>query len=570
MLSSESATTPVPARSRPRRRCCRRNRHGLACLGRARSPVRSASIGCAAVQHPESRSHEGSAPPEDAEATAADVAGSDLVDVGDDSAEDQRKLRDSVMDAVRDAPKSAARAAQSGARRVGDAGSTAIGTAADAASSSAKAVASSARGVAGGVSGAASVVSGSAVSSARVAAGGVSGAASSSAKAVVSSARVAADGVRATGGAVKRHSVQAATVVQGLLVGSVASQINQFVAGAVAGGATVYDKAMDANYLNPLLRPDLGGSYHRLFDGGHTLYGAAQAARVAAPDDTLIEQTAGTVQALLRDASTPRGLPVATWEKSTFDTVAGRLEATVGIPKRWLYELNTFDVADMLGASVGVLAVAFNWRRADTEEFSRLTAGMGLSAAATLNPLLLLVSLVSAAQAFNKAKISGEYANLADGAFRGAATSAASLGAVALVTAAGGAAGAGLLVGLTVGVLAHQVAKRVSVTEIAGVVADHADALAERLTVWAKQVLDRDDSVSDPADVVMAREILALPRVSVATAASAPILEAVARATAEQEQGAFVSTSPLLELPLAAEIPLLPPADAPTTSEARP
>ena len=73
------------------------------------------------------------------------------------------------------------------------------------------------------------------------------------------------------------------------------------------------------------------------------------------PDDTIIEEALGTVQALLRDAATPRGLPLATWDKSTFDAVAGSLESTLAIPERWFYDLNTSDAADLLGASVGVV-----------------------------------------------------------------------------------------------------------------------------------------------------------------------------------------------------------------------
>ena len=63
----------------------------------------------------------------------------------------------------------------------------------------------------------------------------------------------------------------------------------------------------------------------------------------ASPDDTIIEEALGPVQALLRDAATPRGLPLATWDKSTFDAVAGSLESTFAIPKRWFYDLNTYD-----------------------------------------------------------------------------------------------------------------------------------------------------------------------------------------------------------------------------------
>lgn len=337
----------------------------------------------------------------------------------------------------------------------------------------------------------------------------------------VTAAKAAAEGAATASKATKRHTVAAASVVQGVIAGA-GAQINQVVQSAVSGPASVYDKALDAKYLDPLLRADMGGSYHRLFDGGHTIPDAVRAVNEASIDDTLTRQTLGTVEALLRDVSTERGLPLATWDKATFDSVAQTLDSSLGIPKRWLYDINTFDAGEVLGAAVGVVAVALNWNRADTEQFAQVAASMGLSAAVGLNPLLLLITVAAAAQSFNKARSSGDYSALADGAFRGAATAAASLGAVAALTAAGGPAGAGLLAGLAAGVLVHQTVKNVSVTEITGFVTARAAVLAPTVAAWAQGVLSRDDA--DPADRAVAQEILALPSVAAATEAAIPIV----------------------------------------------
>ncbi len=97
--------------------------------------------------------------------------------------------------------------------------------------------------------------------------------------------------------ATAEHTAQVMAAAQALLASDLSSELNSLVAAAVKGSATIYDKAMDAKYLDPLLRPDLGGSYHRLFDGGHTIAGAVRAARDASPDDTIIEEALGTVQA---------------------------------------------------------------------------------------------------------------------------------------------------------------------------------------------------------------------------------------------------------------------------------
>ena len=51
--------------------------------------------------------------------------------------------------------------------------------------------------------------------------------------------------------------------------------------------------------------------------------GAIEATHGASSDDTLIQEALGGMQGLLRDVSTPKGLPLATWNESTYDSVAG-------------------------------------------------------------------------------------------------------------------------------------------------------------------------------------------------------------------------------------------------------
>lgn len=76
----------------------------------------------------------------------------------------------------------------------------------------------------------------------------------------------------------------------------------------VDGVPTIYGRAMDANYITTRI----GGGDHRLFDGGRSIAGAFQAARNASPEDSIFEEAAGLLQALARDATTPRGLPLVT------------------------------------------------------------------------------------------------------------------------------------------------------------------------------------------------------------------------------------------------------------------
>ena len=292
--------------------------------------------------------------------------------------------------------------------------------------------------------------------------------------------------VKKAKGAIRRGSSRVLSAAQALVASDVAGDLNRLVAAGVKGVPTVYDKAMDANYLDPALRSGLGGSYHRIFDGGHTIAGAFKAARGISSDDTVVQEALGTIKALLRDASTPRGLPLATWDKSTFDSVTAALESKFGIPKDWFYELSSYDAADLLGAAIGVVSVIYRWNSADTEEFARLASVIGTSAAVSTNPLLMVVSVVAMARAYNKASSADEFAELIDGSFKGAATSGASLAAVAVAGSAGAPAGAALVVGVTVGVLAYKVSDKVSLVAVARFAKSQAAAILANAKVAAR------------------------------------------------------------------------------------
>ena len=284
-------------------------------------------------------------------------------------------------------------------------------------------------------------------------------------------------GGRAAIDGTKERAGRVLSAAQALVASDLSGDLNRLVAAAVKGAPTVYDKAMDANYLDPAVRSGLGGSYHRLFDGGHTIAGAVRAVRGVSADDTVVQEALGTIKALLRDASTPRGLPLATWDKSTFDSVAAALESKFRIPKAWFYELNTYDAADLLGGAIGVVSVIYRWNRADTEEFARLASVIGTSAAVSANPLLMVVSVVAMARAYNKANSADEFAEMIDGSFKGAATSGASLAAIAVAGTAGASAGVALLVGVTAGILAYKVSDKVSLVAVARFAKDQATVI---------------------------------------------------------------------------------------------
>ena len=280
-----------------------------------------------------------------------------------------------------------------------------------------------------------------------------------------------------------RHADKFLATTQGLLASALSADLNGMLAGMVAGPATIYDKAMDAEYL----ATGIGGACHRLFDGGHTILGAFRAIRDASPDDTIVEEAMGLLQGLFRDMTTVKGLPLANWDKATYDKVSEFLASDLGIPKNWFYDLNTYDAAQLLGGVIGVVATALCWNRADTESFARLVGGMGVSALARTNPLLLLVTVVALARAFHKAHHAGEYAELVDGQLKGGISAGATLVAASQVAAIGGPAGLALLVGMVAGVLVHQATQNVSVVQIGEFVAEQATVAATEVRAMAER-----------------------------------------------------------------------------------
>ena len=275
----------------------------------------------------------------------------------------------------------------------------------------------------------------------------------------------------------KSASVSAAglmSVTQGVLASTLSADLDSILAGMATGPATIYDKAMDAGYL----ATNIGGGNHRLFDGGHTIAGAFEAVRGASTEDGIIQEGLGFVQAMFRDLTTPKGLPLANWDKATYDQVASFMESQFHVDRDWFYDLNSYTSAELVGGAIGILAVVFQWNRADTESFSRMVGSMGVAAVISANPVLLVIMVVAFARAFQRARTDSKYCDLVDGSVRGAAVATFTIFAVAQVAMVGGPVGLSFLVGLVVGILANKAVSHVSVHEISRFLAERAKAAA--------------------------------------------------------------------------------------------
>ena len=160
--------------------------------------------------------------------------------------------------------------------------------------------------------------------------------------------------------------------------------------------ATNFDKAMDSRYLETYI----GGSNHRLFDGGHTLGGAWSniSKMCASTGCSTSEQINGYFGALWKDVTTPKGLPFMTMEKQTYDSLADKL-SNYEISRNWTYDALSYDVYEVLGAGISVAAVVYFLKTEQIEELSQALGAMGVVSIVYANPLLALVMISSVAYA---------------------------------------------------------------------------------------------------------------------------------------------------------------------------
>jgi hypothetical protein len=103
---------------------------------------------------------------------------------------------------------------------------------------------------------------------------------------------------------------------------------------------------------------------------------------------------------MVKDLQTPAGLPIYTASKEGFDKTAKYLNDTYGIPSSWLYDIQTINLAELLGSLVSIFAIFFNWNKKDKEIFGDIASSLMLSGLIGGNPLVIIASLVTIARAY--------------------------------------------------------------------------------------------------------------------------------------------------------------------------
>ena len=62
------------------------------------------------------------------------------------------------------------------------------------------------------------------------------------------------------------------------------------------------------------------------------------------------------------------------------------------------------NLSEIFGATIGVVALMFGWKKHEKEEFANLAWSLILAGAVSANPILLIVSIVSWAKSYTKDK----------------------------------------------------------------------------------------------------------------------------------------------------------------------
>jgi hypothetical protein len=208
----------------------------------------------------------------------------------------------------------------------------------------------------------------------------------------------------------------------------------------------------------------IGGGYlHRLFDGSHTLWGMWDKVRDALPDDSLLQESVGYVTALGKDLSSYVGIPLFDWSKSSYTQVANVLSTKFNIPKQWFADLLHVNATELIGASIGTIAVALNWSKKEIKEFSSLAGSLGISSIASANPALAIVTLTALAKSFVVAKKKENYSDFVKGLSKGGIGTGAFLATASVV---GGPVWVGLLAGTCVGAVVHKTMDTVQIPQI--------------------------------------------------------------------------------------------------------
>ena len=194
---------------------------------------------------------------------------------------------------------------------------------------------------------------------------------------------------------------QAALGIAGLFSVPFGKKVEKSLSKIIDDKATVYDSKIDKFYNDT----HIGGFAHRHFDGSHTPLQMWEKVKEALPNDTNIEELKNYFLSLFKDLQTPMGIPLHNIDnKEAFDKFAAHMSEKFAVKKSWLLDIQSVNLSEIFGATLGVVALMFGWKKNEKEEFANLASSLILAGAVGANPILLIVSIVSWATSYTKNK----------------------------------------------------------------------------------------------------------------------------------------------------------------------
>ena len=139
------------------------------------------------------------------------------------------------------------------------------------------------------------------------------------------------------------------------------------------------------------------------------------------------------------------GLIHSTYSKS-YNIIYDQFNEAVKIPQKWIEDIRHVEFNELLASSIGPLALFFNWKKKQKEEFYELASGVLSSSFIHGDPIGSITAIVVLAYKYNQSSNNQELRNLKWGIIKGSL----SIGTFALTIKSMGLSLLSFLVGLCV------------------------------------------------------------------------------------------------------------------------
>ena len=143
----------------------------------------------------------------------------------------------------------------------------------------------------------------------------------------------------------------------------------------------IVSRAMDAEYV----RTHIGGNWHRIYDGRHTIAGSLKVARDSLPELSALDQLGAWADSYWNDLVTTRGMPIITLDHAH----------QVG---QYFKHLDCANAAQLFGGEVYGVSIYCSWN--DPAKLVASATATDCSAIVYANVVAPLVSLIAIGRAY--------------------------------------------------------------------------------------------------------------------------------------------------------------------------